>query len=520
MLFLFNRNISGKEFKIFPPLFFGFDKPVLAIPNLAHLLLPSADINAVAKSKELNSYPQQIGVLRTFVRISLRSVKGARLLAAGIFCFILLLSQNSFAQMGGTAQDIINQTNRQAAIQMGSPLPQIPPSDPYLAHQFIINQYNSQKNNNAQSRHLEEIMNEVNEIDQRYNNSYPINNSEILSSYQKSFSQINDMLIGKTKLSFNNAIYYMEAAYGSSYLDYSEYQKSISQSADFIKKWLQQNNIPLVPQNIHYAIQQFMGDTMSVTIKLPDQKKESKTITHLPFKYDYEDYMGKNDYRNYFATKCLATGTGQCSSMPDVYLLLCEALGVKGYKTFAPFHSFIKYKNQNGKLVNYEPTSHWTITDKWYQENLSISQKAKMNGIYLDTLNKKQAVANSIIDLAISYMLQTNNPDTSFILNCLNTANKYFPKKNNLSYYLAKSSLLSRQLSIALKQHNAKDISEAKNYPDTNNLYNKLLENETYLSNLGYQALPQNMYDNMIEQQNNKTKDPNAKAKKSLFITN
>ena len=84
MLFLFHSNISGKEFKIFPTLFFGFDKPVLAIPNLAHLLLPSSDINAIAKSKELNSFPQQIGALRTFLRISLRSVKGARLLAAGI----------------------------------------------------------------------------------------------------------------------------------------------------------------------------------------------------------------------------------------------------------------------------------------------------------------------------------------------------------------------------------------------------------------------------------------------------
>jgi len=524
MLFLFHRHISGKEFKIFPPLFFGFDKPVLAIPNLAHLLLPSSDINAIAKSKELNPTAQQIGVLRTFLRISFQSVKSARLLAAGIFLFLTLSVMSSFAQMGGNAQDIINQTNRQAAMQMGNPITTIPPSDPYLAHQFILNQYNSQKHTNSSSeiriKHLDEIMNEIKEVDSRYSNSSLSNNSETLNSYQKSFSQINDMLIGKAKLSFNNAIYYMEAAYGSPYLDYLEYQKSISQSADFIKKWLQQKNIPLLPQNIHYAIQQFMGDTMSVTIKLPDQKKESKTITHFPFKYDYEDYMGKQDYRNYFATKCLATGTGQCNSMPIVYLQLCEALGVKGYLTFAPFHSFIKYKNQSGKVINYEPTSHWTISDKWYQENLSISQKAKMNGIYLDTLNKKQAVANSLIDLAVSYMLQTNNPDTTFVLTCLNTANKYFPKKNNLSFYLAKSSLLSRQLSNALKLHGAKDISEAKNYPDTNLLYNRLLQNESYLNSLGYQELPQNVYDDMIQHQNNKTNDPNAKTKKSLFITN
>ena len=64
MLFGFHSNRWTKEFKIFPPLFFGFEKPVLAIPNLAHLLLPSLDADAIAKSKELNP-TAQIGVLRT-----------------------------------------------------------------------------------------------------------------------------------------------------------------------------------------------------------------------------------------------------------------------------------------------------------------------------------------------------------------------------------------------------------------------------------------------------------------------
>ena len=86
MLFRFHSNRWTKEFKIFPPLFFGFDKPVLAIPNLAHLLLPSSDINANAKSKELNFRPQQLGVLRTFFARALDAPKCAPQ-AYGI-CFI------------------------------------------------------------------------------------------------------------------------------------------------------------------------------------------------------------------------------------------------------------------------------------------------------------------------------------------------------------------------------------------------------------------------------------------------
>ncbi len=61
MLFGFHSNRWTKEFKIFPSLFFGFEKPVLAIPNLAHLLLPSSDTNEITKSKELNYPPLQLG---------------------------------------------------------------------------------------------------------------------------------------------------------------------------------------------------------------------------------------------------------------------------------------------------------------------------------------------------------------------------------------------------------------------------------------------------------------------------
>ncbi len=76
MLFRFHSNRWTKEFKIFPSLFFGFEKPVLAIPNLAHLLLPSIDTNAIAKSKELNP-ATQIGVLRTFFARALNVPKSA-----------------------------------------------------------------------------------------------------------------------------------------------------------------------------------------------------------------------------------------------------------------------------------------------------------------------------------------------------------------------------------------------------------------------------------------------------------
>lgn len=150
------------------------------------------------------------------------------------------MSINSIAQLGHNTQGIIDQLNRNTSIRMGYLQHQIPPKNPYLAHQFIINQYKTQINNNINTPHSIELMNELHEIDKKINNPHQLINTELLLIYQKSFFQINDMLIGKTKLSYQNAIYYLESAYGNTYLNYLEYQKSISQSANFILKWLKQ----------------------------------------------------------------------------------------------------------------------------------------------------------------------------------------------------------------------------------------------------------------------------------------
>jgi hypothetical protein len=53
-------STQHKKFKFLPHRAF-FGKAVLAILNLAHLLLPSRQADTHAKSKELNSFPQQIG---------------------------------------------------------------------------------------------------------------------------------------------------------------------------------------------------------------------------------------------------------------------------------------------------------------------------------------------------------------------------------------------------------------------------------------------------------------------------
>jgi len=429
--------------------------------------------------------------------------------------------------MGANAYDIMNQSYRMVEQQTG-----VYVNRPYLSAQqnqqasrnFILNNAiqsnaNAGKPNNQQK----EILNILNEIHSETNQSnYPNSNSQPDSkSFTNAFNTLNDMLTGKTKQSISKAYFAIESAYGSTYLNEKEYNEIINQSASFIKQWLQQNKLnPTKNEDLQYGIQKFMKDTLSITIKLPEQK--TKTITHAPFTYDYNDFKAEKDHRNYFISKCLATGTGQCNSLPGTYLSIAEKLGAKTYLSFAPQHSFIKYRDSKGAIHSYEPTSNWKISDKWYIENLGIKSEAIQSGIYLDTLNKKMIVANCILDLAFGYLKKNGASDGKFINDCINTAMQYFPRKNNITAYFIKGSLLARQLETLLRSHGIKDIKDIDKVEGARTLYQELQRNEEVIKQLGFQDMPESMYLELMQSHEFKGKmqqqqNINTKQKRNLF---
>jgi hypothetical protein len=95
-------DIQTKEFKIFPTLFFGFDKSVMAIANLAHLLLPCGQANTLAKANKQNAYrtkqsgapTKNRGVFAHLLPVGQKRKPRA----CGIFCFkdVVFLIKNFF----------------------------------------------------------------------------------------------------------------------------------------------------------------------------------------------------------------------------------------------------------------------------------------------------------------------------------------------------------------------------------------------------------------------------------------
>jgi hypothetical protein len=353
----------------------------------------------------------------------------------------------------------------------------------------------------------------------------PTPNPERTKDFPAALKHIEDMLTGKTKLSVADAYYSVEAAYGNPYVTQQQYHTIIKESADFIKQWMLENKLnPKDNYMVQYAIRKFMSETLTIQ-KGTDKSDHGAVldmVSHNPFHYDYNDYTGEKDYRNLFLTKCLATGYGQCASMPIVYLVLAEALGVKAYLSFAPQHSFVKYPDNDGNIVNYEPTSNWEITDKWYKDNMFISSDAVANGIYLDTLNSKQVVANCAFDLAIEYIKVDLTGKEDMILNCLKVGTRYFPKNNNLQSLFIYSLHLKTMLREEMRKNNIARLDDIDKVPTAKKYYQQYLGTEAYIAKLGYQDMPAGLYEEMLNQQEFKGKiqkeyNITGKDKRNLF---
>ena len=342
--------------------------------------------------------------------------------------------------------------------------------------------------------------------------------------FNDALQHLQDMLSGRKRLSVADAYYTSESAYGTPYLSRQEYDAIIQQSVDFIKTWMTQNHLDQRNNDaVQLAIRKFMSEALTITksIKGKDNKTRFTQVTHQPFHYDYNDYQGAKDYRNLFLTKCFATGFGQCASMPAVYLVLAERLGVKAYLSFAPQHSFVKFKDNKGLIHNYEPTSNWEISDKWYEDNMFISPQAVASGIYLDTLDSHQVVANCVFDLATYYILIDRTGNDDVLTNCLKTGIPFF-RNNNLPSLFIYSMMLKTQLRDAMRKNRMSDLDDVKKIPEVEKIYNEYMGNEAYITKLGYQDMPSGMYDEMLEQHEFKGKiqkqvNISGKEKRNLF---
>ena len=113
---------------------------------------------------------------------------------------------------------------------------------------------------------------------------------------------------------------------------------------------------------------------------------------HRPFRYDLDDPFGRI-IKNKLLPTYVATRKGNCVSMPFLFIILGQKIGLDVTAATAPEHIFVKYRDEEGALHNLETTSGAGFTsDAWIQKQIAMSPEALANGIYLRPLTKKQTV--------------------------------------------------------------------------------------------------------------------------------
>lgn len=143
-----------------------------------------------------------------------------------------------------------------------------------------------------------------------------------------------------------------------------------------------------------------------------------------PYHYDFDDPLGTAKPENSRISHYLKQRTGNCVSMPVLVLVLAERLGMDVRLSTAPLHYFVRLKDQ-GQFYNVEATAGGLKADASYVREFLISPDALKNGIYLQNLNRKQAIALMLSDVA-QYYLDDNQFKRSFEVTELMLA--HYPK--------------------------------------------------------------------------------------------
>lgn len=111
-----------------------------------------------------------------------------------------------------------------------------------------------------------------------------------------------------------------------------------------------------------------------------------------PYVYNLED---DRNPRAKLLSVYLQTHKGNCVSMPILFVILGQKLGIPVTLVKAPAHIYVKFQGDNGNWYGVETTSGggWA-DDEWQKKQFpSLTADALASGIYLQPLTKKETVA-------------------------------------------------------------------------------------------------------------------------------
>lgn len=309
--------------------------------------------------------------------------------------------------------------------------------------------------------------------------------------YQDAYLAIDSMLTGKTQLSFKKAVFFTENAYFEGGLNEKAYNRSIEILKDLAILYRNANKLIYQESDServanYAAIYKVMTDTISIILDT------SRMFIHKPFTYDFEDMWGHKDWSKMFVSKLLMRGNGNCHSLPYLYKIIADEVGVSAYLAFAPNHIYIKLNCKETGWYNTELTSASFPIDAWIMASGYVHLDAIRNGLYMDTINTAQAIANCLVDLAQGYRWKYKNEDPYFSIMCTELALKYHP--TNVNAMLVKAEAQKSIVEEQMKLQGLKNPRELLKDNSYKTLYAEMEQGYVRLHQLGYRRMPEEMY--------------------------
>lgn len=279
----------------------------------------------------------------------------------------------------------------------------------------------------------------------------------------------------------------IENAFFENKKDKAQFDQVIKQSTDYILAKMKESKYDLNSNTAkNYSLFQFFSETIQL---------KNDTRKHLPFKYDFEDYIGEKDYSKTFVIKLAEYHSGQCRSMPLFYLMLAEQIGAKAQLAFSPNHSFIKFSDENDKWYNIELTNGMFTTNSFMINSGYIKAEALQNEIYLKSLSKKELLSQFYVDLANGYIHKFGYDD--FIEKITEKALQLYP--DNVHAQMIKANYNAIKFEFVVKQLGInprvkEQLQKIKNYPKVIALLKKANSESQKVENLGFTEMPAEEY--------------------------
>ncbi|WP_035331625.1 hypothetical protein [Dysgonomonas capnocytophagoides] len=306
--------------------------------------------------------------------------------------------------------------------------------------------------------------------------------------FTQAYDEIDRMLDGKDSLSVKRAEFLVEWAYMEGQLNYDTFCYQIDSVTTMLSQFILANGLQQYKTAGNFALFEYFT-------------KPNTLNGNIPFKYDFEDFAGENDFTKLFVTKVMRTHTGQCTSLPLYYKILADELGADAYIALAPNHMYVKHLSEDGKWVNIELTNGHFSTDAWMISSMDISAESIKNKVYLDALDDKKTVAHILTTLAQAYKKKYGYD--YFTLKCVNKTIEYFPQNMPALFIKFNTHLYFGQQYIS-------KYGEVASTFNSNN-YKEYKATKALIENLGYRELSAENYQKWLDSMDDELKKQNNK---------